>query len=174
MQHTTERLTASPRVLAGGLAVFRIFFGALWASNGLAKLFERSGFDWGFISFTLIDRPGARIILEDAAAGTTIGPLRELYQDFVLANWGFFQWFLTFAELGIAVSLLLGIASRLGATAGLLLIGPIWIMLLDRSHYLWEYPLDVIPLLILAVVPAGRAFGQDATLAARFGGRWPF
>jgi len=172
--HTTERLMASPRVLAGGLAALRIFFGAIWASNGLAKLFECSGLDWGFISFTLIDRPGARLILEDASGGTSIEPLREAYQDLVLANWEFFQWFLTITELAIAVSLLFGVASRLGATIGLLLIGPIWIMLLDRGHYLWEYPLDVVPLLILAVVPAGRAFGLDGTLAARFRGRWPF
>lgn len=173
MQHTTERLTASPRVLAGGMAAFRIFIGAIWASNALAKLFGQSAFDWGFISFTLVDRGSARSILQDASA-TTFQPLRAIYQDLILANWGFFQWFLTIAELAIAVSLLFGIASRLGATAGLLLIGPIWIMLLHRNLYLWEYPLDLVPLLILAVVPAGRAFGLDGTLAARFRGRWPF
>jgi hypothetical protein len=45
---------------------------------------------------------------------------------------------------------------------------------LHKNHYLWEYPNELFPLLLLAIVPAGRVFGQDRTLAARFGGHWPF
>ena len=57
---------------------------------------------------------------------------------------------------------------------GLLLIGPIWIILIHTNLYLWEYPADLFPLLVLAIVPAGRTFGLDRTLAARLHGRWPF
>jgi len=32
----------------------------------------------------------------------------------------------------------------------------------------------LFPLLVLTVVPAGRTFGLDCTLAARFHGRWPY
>jgi len=71
--------------------------------------------------------------------------------------------------------LLLGIATRLAAVGGLLLLTPIWVMLWHTNLYLWgEYPLDLLPLLLLAIVPAGRVFGLDHGLAARFGGRWPF
>ena len=51
---------------------------------------------------------------------------------------------------------------------------PLWIMTIDNNRYLYEYPLDCVPLAILAVVPAGRVWGQDHRLAARFGDRWPF
>jgi uncharacterized membrane protein YphA (DoxX/SURF4 family) len=106
------------------------------------------------------------------------GVLKAFYGDFVLPNWGFFQWFLTVAELTIGVCLVLGIASRLGALLALLLIAPLWVMNLDNGRYLFEFPLDVVPLVILAVVPAGRAWGRDDVLAARFGisrlGSWPF
>src|ERR671910_13205 len=34
--------------------------------------------------------------------------------------------------------------------------------------------LYIAPLAILAAVPAGRVWGQDGRLAARFGDRWPF
>jgi uncharacterized membrane protein YphA (DoxX/SURF4 family) len=167
--------SVSPRVLGGGFAVLRIMFGAVWFSNGLTKVLfnQDSNFDWGFASFSLINQPAARSILEGAAP-RTFQPLRWIYQDFVLANWGFFQWFLTVAELAAGLSLLLGIASRLGAAIGLLLIGPIWIMLLDTGLYLWEYPIELLPLLVLAIVPSGRTFGLDDTLARRFAGRWPF
>lgn len=167
------RQTVSPRVLAGGLAALRILFGGVWLSNGLAKVIGQSTYDWGFLSFNLIDRSVARAILHDASARAG-QPLHWIYQDVVLPNWGFFQWFLTVAELAAGAALLFGIASRLGALIGLLLIGPIWIMLLDRGQYLWEYPLDLVPLLVLAIVPAGRTLGLDRTLAARFHGRWPF
>ena len=45
------------------------------------------------------------------------------------------------AELAIGIGLLLGIATRLAAVGGLLLIAPIWLMLLHTNLYLWGYPL---------------------------------
>jgi len=80
---------------------------------------------------------------------------------------------LTLAELAVGVGLLLGIATRLAAVGGLLLILPIWIMLWHTTGYLWEYPLDLFPLVLLAIVPAGRVLGVDRLIAARFR-HWPF
>ena len=170
-----DRQLPSVRVLGGGFAALRIFAGLIWLTNGLAKVFlnQNNSLDWGFLSFNLINQPAAKAIL-DGASKDTFQPLHWIYQDVVLANWGFFAWFLTVAELVAGLSLLFGVAARLGATIGLLLIGPIWIMLLDTNLYLWEYPNELFPLLLLAIVPAGRVFGQDRTLAARFGGHWPF
>ncbi|MGQ0841940.1 hypothetical protein [Actinokineospora sp.] len=165
----------SPAMLSGGFAALRVFFGGVWLTNGLAKVVFNvdSNIDLGFVSFNLINQPAARSILEGASANT-FQPLRWIYQDVVLANWAFFAWFLTVAEIVAGIALLLGIASRAGAAIGLALIGPIWIMLLDTNLYLWAYPVELLPLLLLAIVPAGRRFGQDRKLAARFGGRWPF
>ncbi|HEV8561124.1 MAG TPA: hypothetical protein VGR06_32770 [Actinophytocola sp.] len=165
----------NPRMFGGGFAALRVLFGLIWLTNGLAKVFlnQNNNLDWGFISFNLVNQPAARGIL-DGASRNTWQPLRWIYHDFVLGNWGFFAWFLTFAEIAAGLLLLLGIAARLGATVGLLLIGPIWIMLLPTNLYLWEYLNELFPLLLLAIVPAGRVFGQDRKLAARFGGRWPF
>lgn len=176
MQETTRAagtLTAPHRTLAGGLAALRILFGLVYLSNALAKIVGTANYDLGFYSFNLINRDIARSILGGASSGT-FEPLQTIYQDLVLANWGFFQWFLTVTELAIAVLLLLGIASRLAALVALGLIGPIWVMLWDSGQYLWQYPVELVPLAILAIVPAGRTVGLDGRLAARFGGRWPF
>jgi len=67
-----------------------------------------------------------------------------------------------------------GSPPRLAALGALVLIGPIWLMLLHTNTYLWEYALDLFPLLLLAIVPAGRTAELDHTLAARFEHRWPF
>ena len=178
MSSVTERTDqgiGSARMLGGAFAFLRIISGLVWLTNGLAKLFfdGKSTFDWGFLKFNLIDRVTAKAMLERASEDT-FQPLRWIYRDLVLANWSFFQWFLTFAELAAGLMLLFGIASRLGALIPLLLISPIWIMMLDGNLYLWEYPNELFPLLVLAIVPTGRTFGQDRTLAARFAGRWPF
>src|SRR5256885_1037851 len=136
-----DRGVVPVRSLGGGLAALRIFSGVIWLSNGLAKAFfsPNANVDWGFISFNLLNRPAALSVLRHVSANT-FQPLRWIYHDFVLVNWGFFQWFLTAAELAIGVSLLFGIASRLGATVALLLLGPIWIMSLPTDLYLREYP----------------------------------
>jgi uncharacterized membrane protein YphA (DoxX/SURF4 family) len=162
--------------IAKGLAAFRIFVGLVWLGNALAKVVGHSSYDLGVVSFSLISRDTARDLLETYTGpqSNAIAPLKSIYTDLVLANWGFFQWLLTAAELAVGVSLVLGIASRLGPLLALALIFPLWIMVIDNNRYLFEYPLDIVPLAILAVVPAGRVWGQDHRLAARFGDRWPF
>lgn len=163
------------RVFVRAFTALRIFTGLVWLSNGLAKLFEVGQFDWGFFSFNLITKSAAHSIASGAASKTQIAPLGAFYRDVVLPNWSFFGVFLTVAELAVGLGLLVGIATRLAAVGGLLLIGPIWIMLWHTGGYLWAYPAeDLFPLVLLAVVPAGRTGGLDRRLAPRFGNHWPF
>jgi len=173
----TRRAATLPTMrIAKGLAAFRVFVGLVWLGNALAKVVNKGSFDLGVVSFSLISRDTARGLLETYTGPEShaIAPLKSVYRDLVLANWGFFQWLLTTAELVVAVSLVVGIASRLGPLLALALIFPLWIMVIDNGRYLFEWPLDIVPLVILAAVPAGRVWGQDRKLAARFGDRWPF
>ena len=124
---------------AGGFAALRIFMGLVWVSNALAKVFNQGNVDWGF-SFNLITRDAAQRIATDAASKTQIAPLGTFYRDVVVANWGFFGIFQTLAELAVAIGLLFGIASRLAAVGGLLLLTPIWVMLWHTNLYLWSTP----------------------------------
>jgi hypothetical protein len=87
--------------IAKGLAAFRIFVGLVWLGNALAKVVNQSSYDLGVVSFGLISRDTARGLLESYTGpeSNAITPLKSLYRDLVLANWGFFQWLLTAAEL---------------------------------------------------------------------------
>jgi uncharacterized membrane protein YphA (DoxX/SURF4 family) len=176
---TTERQVveapSSYRVMTRAFTALRIFTGLVWLSNAIAKVIEVGSYDFGFISFNLVTKGVAQAIATDASSKTYIAPLGWFYQNVVLANWGFFSAFLTVAELAIGLGLIFGVATRLAAVGGLLLLGPIWLMLLHTGGYLWEYPAeDLFPLVLLAVVPAGRHRGLDGRLAPRFGYRWPF
>lgn len=164
------------QTLARGLAVLRIFFGLIWLTNGLAKLIDVGAYDLGFASFGLLWLPQAEFIANDASSTTYLAPLAAFFQSVVLPNYGFFGTFLTIVEIAAGLSLLFGVLTRAAALGTLLLIGPIWAMYLfsDATQYLWTYPVDLLPLLLLAVVPTGREWGLDGRLAARFGDRWPF
>jgi thiosulfate dehydrogenase (quinone) large subunit len=167
---------ASAPSLARALAVLRIFFGLIWLTNGLAKLIDVGAYELGFASFGLLWLPQAQFIADDASSTTFLAPLGAFYQSVVLPNYGFFGAFLTVVEIAAGLALLFGVLTRAAALGTLLLIGPIWLMYLfsDATQYLWTYPVDLLPLLLLATVPSGREWGLDGRLAARFGDRWPF
>lgn len=173
--HTASRaIETHGAIYAKGFAALRIFTGLVWLSNGLAKVFNKGSFDLGFWSFSLISRDGAKSIATGAADATQIDFLGSFYRDTVVANWGTFGIFLTIAELAIGLGLIFGFLTRLAAVGGLLLLTPIWIMLWPTGGYLWEYPAeDILPLLLLAIVPAGRTWGLDRGFATRMNHRWP-
>lgn len=169
-------IPASYRSLARAFAALRIFFGLIWLSNGLAKLFDVGVYDLGFATAGLLWLPQARAIADGASAGTFLAPLGAFFQDVVLPNYGAFGVFLTIVEIMAGLALLFGALTRAAALGTLLLIGPIWLMYLfsDATQYFWTYPVDLVPLALLAVYPSGRTWGLDGRLAARFGDRWPF
>lgn len=169
-------IPASHRSLSRAFAVLRIFFGVIWLSNGIAKAVGVGAYDLGGITFGLLFLPQAEFIANDASSTTFLAPLGAFYQSVVLPNYGFFAVFLTIAEIAAGLALLFGVLTRAAALGTLLLIGPIWLMYLasPATQYLWTYPVDLLPLLLLAIYPAGRTWGLDGRLAARFGDRWPF
>jgi uncharacterized membrane protein YphA (DoxX/SURF4 family) len=164
------------------LAAFRIFFGLVLFSNGLAKLLSFTEVFIGPYKATLIDRPEARAILDfevnrRGGDGTDLPLLKSLVNDVVLANWGLFQWVTTALELGAGLALILGIATRGAALLGLTQQFFLQLVYLSSGRFMWEQPHEWVPLLILALVPAGRVWGYDRRFVVRglprYGG-WPF
>ncbi len=177
----------SARTLGKGLAVLRIFIGLILLSNGLAKLFSFSEITVGPYIANLIDRDASRFILQfevfdnpaGGQPGTSVPGLRPI-AEFMLDNWGLFGWALTAVEIGVGGLLILGLATR---AAGLLALGQqLFLALVYASSNRWafEQPHEYVPLIILAIVPAGRVWGLDSRLLRRRGTDprelrgWPF
>jgi len=168
-------------LLARGLAALRIFFGVILFTNGLAKLFEFREISIGPYQSFLINKQEARSILEfevnERGGGTDVPGLQALVNDVVLANWGFFQWLITAVELGVGALLIVGLATRGAALVGLGQQLFLQLVYLSSNRWAFEQPHEWVPLLILAIVPAGRAWGLDGRFAGRgvrrFRG-WPF
>ena len=171
-----------PLGLGRGLAAVRIFFGVILLANGIAKVFEFRRVavgDW-WITF-LIDRSFAREILDSLAnrdrPGTTQLPgLRWIANEVMLDNWGWFQWVLTATELGVGALLVVGLATRGAALVGFGFQFFLALYYLPTNKWSFEQPHEYVPLLILALVPAGRVWGLDGVLTRRESGlrRWPF
>lgn len=174
-------------LFARGMAVIRIFFGIILFANGLAKVEPALGrVDIGPYHANLVTRDQARGILnfeinerrirEGAPRGTQVPGLRAFVNDVVLARWGVFQWVVVLIELGAGASLILGLATRLGALAGLgqqLFLALVYV---SSNRWMFEQPHEYVPLIVLAIVPAGRMWGLDAWLLRRRPSwqHWPF
>jgi uncharacterized membrane protein YphA (DoxX/SURF4 family) len=167
---------------ARALAAIRIFFGLILFSNGVAKLLSFTEVSVGAYKATLIDRPEARSILEfevnrRGGDGTDLPLLKTVVNNVMLDHWGLFQWVTTAIELGAGLALILGLASRAAALAGLGQQFFLQLVYFSSGRFMWEQPHEWVPLLILALVPAGRVWGLDARLhdrGTRRFDRWPF
>lgn len=176
MASQTDAAPALPpaRRLAQGLAALRIFMGSILLANGVAKLAGITTITVGPYQANLIDREATRFILRyegldnpaNGGPGTEVPGLKPVVR-FLLDNYGIVQWLLTAAELGIGILLVLGLASR---GAALLALGQhafLALLYLSSNRWLFEQPHEYVPLIILALVPAGRLWGLDGRL------RWP-
>ena len=167
---------ADARLLGKGLAALRIFFGLILFSNGLAKLFAFRNIEVGPYRSFLINREETRSILVGEAKRNDLGFVKSIVNDVLLPNYGWLQWVITVVELGVGALLILGLAARGAALVGL--GQQLWLQLLYLSSGRWafEQPHEWVPLLILALVPAGRVWGLDGRLRRRRPAlrRWPF
>ncbi len=85
----------------------------------------------------------------------------------MLANCGVFQWLITFVEVGVGALLIVGLATRAAALVGLGQQLFLQLVYLSSNRWTFEQPHEWVPLLILALVPAGRVWGLDRRLVDR-------
>lgn len=176
-----------PALFARGMAVIRIFFGIILFANGLAKL----NADWGRVDIgayhaNLITQNGARSILNfevnerqitrNAPKGTQVPYLKRFVNGFVLEHWNIFNHLVTWTEVLVGAALILGLATRLSALIDLGFQLFLALVYFSSNRWMFEQPHEYLPLIVLALVPAGRAFGLDGMLVRRSSRwrRWPF
>lgn len=184
---TTAGVLPTARTLGKGLAALRIFMGVVLFANGVAKLFGFSSIHVGPYVANLIDRDATRFILQfevfqnpaGGQQGTGIPGLRSVAR-LMLDHWGLFGWAVTAMELTVGALLIVGVLTRFAALVGL--GEQLFLALVYASSNRWafEQPHEYVPLIILALVPAGRVWGLDGRILRRRGTDprelrgWPF
>jgi uncharacterized membrane protein YphA (DoxX/SURF4 family) len=167
---TTE---VAPASLARGLAALRIFMGLVLFANGVAKVFSAGGgvtIRLGPYVTNLVDRGAARVILQSNGASSQL-PLVPEVSAFLISLWPVLQWLVTAVELGVGLLLIVGLFTRGAALVGLAFQLSLALVYFSSNRWMFEQPHEYVPLFILAVVPAGLAWGLDGRL--RRAGRWP-
>lgn len=160
------------RLLVLGIALLRIGYGLVFLTNGIAKLPGVGNKIPPFKGF-LIGRDGARSILQADTQGHPIGAYKHLVDDVILAHWNIFGTLVTVTELFIGVCLVLGLLTPIAALMGAAFQMHLNFATIHRGDvWLWESAVEWMPLLTLACMRAGRYWGLDTRLAARFP-RWP-
>lgn len=171
----------NPAVLGRGLAALRVFVGLIFFANGLAKVTGDRNVVLGWYRGSLIPRPEARQILnfevnERNTTGTQVPYLKDIVNDIILPNWDVWQWVVTVTEVGVGALLILGLVTRGAALIGLGFQLFLALVYLSSNRWMFEQPHEYVPLVILAIVPAGRYWGIDRMLLNNRPGlrRWPF
>jgi thiosulfate dehydrogenase [quinone] large subunit len=140
------------------LGLARILYGYLWWQQSAWKV---PADDFGRIS-----GGGLWYWVQQAIQHPTLAAYKDFQLAVVLPHWTLFGWLTLTTETFIAVSLLLGLATRLGALVALGMAANITLSILNVPHeWGWTYTmLLTLPALFL-LTDAGRSFGLDAFLA---------
>jgi uncharacterized membrane protein YphA (DoxX/SURF4 family) len=139
----------------------RFFIGAMWWQQTLWKLPP-----------TYTDNPdgsgGLRYWMGEMAKWASTGLQRHFVNGVVLPHFYFFAPQVYFSEVLIAVTLILGLFSRLGAFLGALMAINLWLGLYrSPAEWPWTYFFLIVIQIMLLVQRPGRSWGLDAILLRR-------
>ena len=138
-----------------GICLLRVMVGTMWWQQSLWKVPPH--YDWGLIHWMQEMVDHASTELQSA-----------LVRDFVLPNIAVFGPLVYAIEVLIGVSLILGLATRLGALLGALMAINLWLGLYDApNEWPWTYMFIIVVHLIYVIDPPGRSLGIDAFLWRR-------
>jgi uncharacterized membrane protein YphA (DoxX/SURF4 family) len=133
-----------------GIWLLRLVLGAMWWQQSLWKVPPH--YDWGLIHW-----------MQEMVAHASTELQSTLVRDLVLPNIQIFGPLVYLIELAIAVSLILGIATRLAGLLGALMAINLWLGLYNApGEWPWTYMFLVILQLIYFIDPPGRSLGVDA------------
>ncbi len=156
-----------------GLVISRLTIGYLWYTQLLWKLPPTFGCPPNFaVSASFQARTSG---LCDWVGLMTIYskiPLQaSLVKSFVVPNIAWMGWIIWLGEAFVAVSLILGLLTRLGGLAALLQALNLYFgVTAVPGEWYWTYGMLAILGLVFLAIPAGRVLGVDAWLRPRLQG----
>lgn len=98
----------------------------------------------------------------------TVTAYRDFLVNVMIPHWTFFGWMTLVTETSIAVSLMLGLFTRLGSLTAIGMAANITLGILSVPHeWGWTYVMLIMLPALFLLTDAGRSFGADAFLAPR-------
>jgi len=98
----------------------------------------------------------------------TVTAYRDFLVNVMIPHWTFFGWMTLITETFIAVTLMVGLFTRLGSLAAIGMAANITIGILNVPHeWGWSYVMLIMLPVIFLLTDAGRSFGLDSFVAPR-------
>ena len=142
------------------LGLARIVYGALWWQQSRWKV---PSDDFGRRS-----GGGLWYWVQQEIQYPTLTAYKGFLQNVMIPHWTLFGWMTLLTETFIAVTLILGLATRLGALVALGMAANITIGILSVPHeWVWTYVMLITLPALFLLTGAGRSFGLDAFLVPR-------
>jgi len=148
-------VTARPNDRIWAISLVRIFFGLVYLTNGLAKVTPLHVLDGGPFKSFLINFDDSRNILAHDVS-SSIAPYRSVVENTILPNYDVVGHLLGVIEIAVGLGLILGLFGRLAALGGALLTLNVQIAAIGGGEWTYEYLVELVPLVMLAVVPCGH------------------
>jgi thiosulfate dehydrogenase [quinone] large subunit len=154
-----------------GVALLRITVGIIFLWAGLEKLMATQPFDAaGFLKFATTGTLGWPFVSGEIAEGTVFNPTHDLWVSIAgnASLMGIINVLVPFGQLGIGVSLILGLLTRFGAAMGALMMTFFFFAAWDFAYGIVNQHLAyALICLTVAGLGAGRYYGLDGVLADR-------
>jgi uncharacterized membrane protein YphA (DoxX/SURF4 family) len=133
-----------------GIGLLRFIVACMWWQQSLWKIPPH--YDWGLIHW-----------MQEMVEHASTELQSVLVRDLVLPNIAVFGPLVYAIEVAIAVSLMLGVVTRVGAALGAVMAINLWLGLYNApGEWPWTYMFLVVIQLIFVIDPPGRSLGVDA------------
>jgi uncharacterized membrane protein YphA (DoxX/SURF4 family) len=140
----------------------RILLGSMWWQQSLWKLPPY------YTDLPSVPDSGLKHWMVEMVNNAAFSFQSTLVKDVILAHYNIFAPIVYGTEVLIAISLILGILTRLGATLGALMAINLWLGLYrSPAEWPWTYFFLVLLQITFAVLQAGRNLGIDALIVRR-------
>ena len=153
-----------------GMIISRLVYGYLWYTQLLWKLPPQFGCPPDFaVSTALQERTSGLCDWVGLMVIYSKWPLQaDLVERFVVPYMAMAGWFVWLMEAFVAVSLILGLFTRLGGLAALVQAVNLYIgVTAIPFEWYWTYGMLSVLGLVFLSVPTGRVFGLDAVIRPR-------
>jgi thiosulfate dehydrogenase [quinone] large subunit len=142
------------------LGLARILYGVLWWQQSKWKV---PSDDFGRKS-----GGGLWYWVQEEVQHPTVNAYKDFLLNVLIPNWTVFGWMTLLTETFIAVTLILGLFTRLGSLVAIGMALNITIGIVSVPHeWGWTYTMLVMLPTLFLLTDAGRSFGLDAFLAPR-------
>ncbi len=139
----------------------RILVGGMWYQQTLWKLPPR------YTDLPAVPDSGLKHWMIEMVNNASFSIQSRLVQEIVLPHFNVFAPLVYGIEVFIAISLILGVFTRLGATLGALMAVNLWLGLYRAPYeWPWTYFFLIVLQVTFAVFQAGRSLGIDAIFEA--------